>query len=118
MCLTPLRITAKATPGIHTEQCFISYIMIYFFPKCKIYENNVHININLISSLTWEDVSIVPLSRSEDATIFQGYWVEWTATGKKTSTLLDKETKSVRGTMADGKKERTTGRVVWLDRNS
>lgn len=78
----------------------------------------VHININLISSLTWEDVSIVPLSRSEDAAIFQSHWIEWTATGKKTSTLLDKTKKSVRGLMADGKEARTTGRVFWLDRNS
>lgn len=41
---------------------------------------------------TWEDVSIVPLSRGDDAAITQSHWTEWTATGKKTSTLWDKET--------------------------
>lgn len=62
-------------------------------------------NIYFLFSCTWEDVSIVPLSRSDDAAIIQSHWTEWTATGKQTSTLWDKETKN-----DDGGKEKTIAR--------
>lgn len=47
---------------------------------------NFH-NFHSIFSFTWEDVSVVPLTRSEDTPITQSHWIEWTATGKQTSTL-------------------------------
>lgn len=47
-------------------------------------------------SLTWKDIGIVSLSRSEDATIAQSHWRKWTATGKETSTLWGAEHKEER----------------------
>lgn len=54
-------------------------------------------NFQFLFSFTWKDVGVVPLSRSDDAAITQSHWTEWTATGKKTSTLWDKETKKWKG---------------------
>lgn len=40
-----------------------------------------------LRAFTWEDVSIVPLTWSEDSTITESHWAEGAATRKKTPAL-------------------------------
>lgn len=103
MCLTPLRTTARATPAMFIQHRLLQQT------ACSLSSNNIypqcdHFAIVLLllntrdcwkSSyrFTWEDVGIVPLSRSKDAAITQSHRAKWTATGKKTPTLWKTENK-------------------------